>query len=191
MLIEKRRSYLDLLEEFWKSEPCRRKIGRFEKLKYEIPDEIAHSIYLLQLEVKLRDRFYKECPRGYEVDHIIPRTKGGSDTLENLQWIPKKINQWKGRKIISDESEYPHCIINIEEKINKKSLEEKINLNDKFYALEKIIGDDELALNEFLLYFSEEKIRKIRKKIANKNFKNANDSESTIKKSNEKADNDS
>ena len=30
------------------------------------------------------------------LDHILPRSKGGSDDLDNLQWVTKQINDAKG-----------------------------------------------------------------------------------------------
>lgn len=33
-------------------------------------------------------------------DHIIPKTKGGSDRLINLQWLPHTLNSSKGNNVI-------------------------------------------------------------------------------------------
>lgn len=43
--------------------------------------------------------FYANCPEGYEVDHIIPISKGGLHTLENLQYLTIKENRSKSNKI--------------------------------------------------------------------------------------------
>jgi len=43
--------------------------------------------------------FYTNCPQGYEVDHIIPISKGGLHTLENLQYLTIKENRSKSNKI--------------------------------------------------------------------------------------------
>jgi len=42
--------------------------------------------------------FYKNCPVGYEVDHVIPISKGGLHTLENLQYLTVHENRSKGNK---------------------------------------------------------------------------------------------
>jgi len=34
------------------------------------------------------------------IDHIIPKSKGGTDDFDNLQFVHKKCNQLKGNKII-------------------------------------------------------------------------------------------
>ena len=44
--------------------------------------------------------FYAGCPEGYEVDHIIPISKGGLHTLENLQYLTRTENRRKSNKII-------------------------------------------------------------------------------------------
>ena len=40
--------------------------------------------------------FWKNKPEGYHVDHIIPRALGGSQSLDNLQYLPAKENLYKG-----------------------------------------------------------------------------------------------
>ncbi len=41
---------------------------------------------------------YQTCPIGYEVDHIIPVSRGGSHTLDNLQILTQAENVRKGNK---------------------------------------------------------------------------------------------
>lgn len=43
--------------------------------------------------------FYDRCPKGHEVDHIIPISKGGLHTLDNLQYLTISENRKKSNKI--------------------------------------------------------------------------------------------
>lgn len=40
---------------------------------------------------------YKHCPIGYEVDHVIALSEGGSHHQDNLQYLPALINRKKNR----------------------------------------------------------------------------------------------
>ena len=46
-------------------------------------------------EKKMIGEFYKNCPLGYEVDHIVPVSKGGKHKLSNLQYLTMKENRSK------------------------------------------------------------------------------------------------
>lgn len=48
---------------------------------------------------KLIKLIYKHVPKGYEVDHIIPISKGGLHHQDNLQYLPKSENCRKGNKL--------------------------------------------------------------------------------------------
>lgn len=43
--------------------------------------------------------FYVNCPPGYEVDHIIPISKGGKHHITNLQYLTMQENRRKGNRI--------------------------------------------------------------------------------------------
>ena len=46
---------------------------------------------------------YRLCPPGYEVDHIIPLSKGGLHHQDNLQYLSKEENRRKSNKILGSE----------------------------------------------------------------------------------------
>lgn len=49
---------------------------------------------------KAMQEFYINRPDGYEVDHIIPISKGGLHTLSNLQYLTISENRKKSNKIL-------------------------------------------------------------------------------------------
>lgn len=59
-------------------------------------------------------KFYLNCPPGYEVDHIIPKHSGfvcGFDTLLNLQYLPREENRKKSNKIDPFALEFNVCVL--------------------------------------------------------------------------------
>ena len=47
----------------------------------------------------LMQKIYEECPDGYEVDHIIPISKGGLHHQDNLQYLTISENRRKSNKL--------------------------------------------------------------------------------------------
>lgn len=54
----------------------------------------------VEVDRKAIKEFYANCPEGYEVDHIIPISKGGLHTLENLQYLTISENRKKSNKLV-------------------------------------------------------------------------------------------
>lgn len=52
------------------------------------------------IEIQKIKEFYKNCPPGHHVDHIVPLSKGGTHTLDNLQYLTAYENLSKGDKIL-------------------------------------------------------------------------------------------
>jgi len=50
-------------------------------------------------DIQALQEFYANCPKGYEVDHIVPISKGGLHSLSNLQYLPWLENRRKSNKI--------------------------------------------------------------------------------------------
>jgi hypothetical protein len=63
----------------------------YAKRKYQTP----HDADLTAIK-----EFYQNCPEGYEVDHIIPISKGGSHSIDNLQYLTSLENKRKSNKIL-------------------------------------------------------------------------------------------
>jgi hypothetical protein len=55
-------------------------------------------------QIELLTQIYLQCPEGYTVDHIIPLSKGGKHSPENLQYLTLSVNSKKGAKIDFDYS---------------------------------------------------------------------------------------
>lgn len=73
-----------LVEEVWrKAKPIR---GKDSKLVRKDP-------YGNQIR---RDRYGDDGPQGWEIDHIKPENKGGSDNLRNLQAMQTSKNRQLG-----------------------------------------------------------------------------------------------
>ena len=49
---------------------------------------------------QLIKEFYINRPDGYEVDHIIPLSRGGLHHQDNLQYLRKEDNRKKGNKVV-------------------------------------------------------------------------------------------
>ena len=64
--------------------------SRYRAKQYRVIDPTAD-------ETKIKE-IYRECPNGYEVDHIIPLSKGGKHHENNLQYLTIRENRSKGNR---------------------------------------------------------------------------------------------
>ena len=48
------------------------------------------------------DQIYDNCPEEYEVDHIVPLTRGGEHNENNLQYLLKEDNRRKNNRLESE-----------------------------------------------------------------------------------------
>jgi hypothetical protein len=55
---------------------------------------------------KLIELIYRNCPNGYQVDHIVPLSKGGKHHPDNLQYLPAEVNNAKRAKTDFDCAEH-------------------------------------------------------------------------------------
>ena len=67
----------------------------YAKLKSQTPEQTPE-------ERKEIIEFFKNCPEGYEVDHIYPISKGGLHVISNLQYLTQRENRIKGNKILDN-----------------------------------------------------------------------------------------
>jgi 5-methylcytosine-specific restriction endonuclease McrA len=50
-------------------------------------------------DLNLIKKIYESAPLGYQIDHIVPLSKGGLHHQDNLQYLPSKENQSKNNKL--------------------------------------------------------------------------------------------
>ena len=74
--------------DYYKNEAAKRR-SKLEDLKQLLSEKDQEKLA----------NIYKNCPKGYHVDHIIPLSKGGPHAPWNLQYLPEKENLQKRNKI--------------------------------------------------------------------------------------------
>lgn len=99
-----------------------RKNKKLSDLAYRLTDrgmlvrKVAHakrkaitknaSCQCAAVDIEIMRLIYKNCPKGYHVDHIIPLSKGGLHIPSNLQYLPAVINMKKRDDETFDCSKY-------------------------------------------------------------------------------------
>lgn len=84
-----------------------RKHGRIKRQRYperKLAETRARQTAKIQRTPPWADlaairEFYENCPPGHEVDHVVPlrgKTVSGLHVLNNLQYLPQKVNRLKG-----------------------------------------------------------------------------------------------
>jgi hypothetical protein len=78
------------------------KIGRKTKEHFSLRNRINVANYRTRkyqatpddADMQLIEEIYKNCPRGYDVDHIVSITNGGKHHQDNLQYLPLDQNRY-------------------------------------------------------------------------------------------------
>ena len=53
-------------------------------------------------ELQQIKQFYRNAPNGYQIDHIIPISRGGKHCLSNLQYLTEEENRRKFNRLPDD-----------------------------------------------------------------------------------------
>ncbi len=68
-----------------------------KKIQGEDPDQYRQDPYGNKIR---KNSFGKDSEMGWEVDHIIPKARGGSDATQNLQALQTKVNREKSDSLV-------------------------------------------------------------------------------------------
>jgi 5-methylcytosine-specific restriction endonuclease McrA len=91
---EKLKFYREQYEKSEKGIEARSKVKHNRKMRMiEAQADLDYNEKML-----IRD-FYNNCPEGYEVDHIVPISKGGKHCLSNLQYLTPEENRKKSSRL--------------------------------------------------------------------------------------------
>ena len=96
---------------YWRCKTCDANVARERHAKkkhdpvYQAKKNHHRNLYRARLSipcdadlVKLKE-IYENCPEGYEVDHIIPLSRGGLHHQDNLQYLTREQNRSKSNRI--------------------------------------------------------------------------------------------
>ena len=68
-------------------------------IRGEDPDKYRQDPYGNKIN---RDSFGKNSEMGWEIDHIKPLARGGSDNLRNLQALKTSVNREQGDSLVKN-----------------------------------------------------------------------------------------
>lgn len=102
---EKRRKILERNKQWRQANPEKQRASQAQcDIRRRMRKKLGKFISDLQ-ERKDIVNFYRNCPPGYEVDHIIPIAKGGDHSIYNLQYLTKEENRTKHANWLGIEDE--------------------------------------------------------------------------------------
>lgn len=63
----------------------------------EDPNKVRQDPYGNKIN---KSAYGKDSPRGWEIDHIKPKSRGGSDATRNLQALKTSVNREKSNSLV-------------------------------------------------------------------------------------------
>jgi 5-methylcytosine-specific restriction endonuclease McrA len=78
----------DLIDKVW---------NKAKKIPGEDPNKYRQDPYGNKIR---KDSYGKNLAQGWEIDHIKPSARGGSDSLQNLQALQTKVNREKSDSLV-------------------------------------------------------------------------------------------
>jgi HNH endonuclease len=94
---ENREKLRDLIKKYDSTDRVKEAHKRYRKVHNRVIKE--HLKVLSKIEIQEIRDFYFKCPIGYEVDHIIPISKGGKHCKTNLQYLTPEENKKKSNRL--------------------------------------------------------------------------------------------